>query len=149
LRQTGTNPGRSKNLFQPEERDLNRFRILVILPLIAGLYILAFPDKRIDIKDAVPDGQAQIVAERDTHGNLLFVEIEEKKAKQPGFIYINEATHTELMLCPGIGSKTAALILLERQHAPFSDWRDFSDRVKGIGATKLEALQEAGVKLSR
>ncbi len=103
----------------------------------------------IQLKDAWPDGPAQIVVGENAAGNLEFRELHEKHRKKPTHVVINEATYEELVQCPGIGSKTASLILLERQFGQFADWRDLQDRIKNVGEAKILRLQEAGVKLSR
>lgn len=67
----------------------------------------------------------------------------------PKRVVINEATFEDLVACPGIGGKTAALILEERRFGLFFDWRDLETRVKNIGAGKIRTLQDAGVRLNR
>lgn len=132
-----------------DQKELRQFRLLLFLPLLAGLYFQMTASSAIQLKDAWPDGPAQIVVGENTSGNLEFRELHEKHKKKATHVVINEATHEELMQCPGIGTKTASLILTERQFGQFVDWRDLQDRVKNIGEAKILRLQETGVKLSR
>lgn len=61
---------------------------------------------------------------------------------------LNEADGTQLQALPGIGPKTAEMIIHERERGgAFTSLEDLSDRVRGIGPKKLEALQEAGLRV--
>lgn len=63
-----------------------------------------------------------------------------------GAMDVNQASSAELQTLPGIGSKTAEAIIEERERGgAFTSLEDLSDRVKGIGPKKREALQEAGL----
>ncbi len=75
-------------------------------------------------------------------------EIQQSGPAAPDHVIINESGHEDLAACPGIGSKTATLIINERRIRPFFDWRDLDDRVKNIGPGKIRTLKEAGVKLN-
>lgn len=132
-----------------DQKELRQFRFLLLLPLLASLYFYLTASSAIKLKEAWPDGPAQIVVSENAAGQLEFSALHEKHEKKPYHVIVNEATHAELMRCPGIGSKTASLILLERQFGKFIDWRDLQDRVKMIGEAKILRLQEAGVKLNR
>lgn len=61
---------------------------------------------------------------------------------------LNQATSNQLQSLPGIGPKTAAMIVQERERGgAFTSLEDLSDRVRGIGPKRLEALQEAGLQV--
>jgi len=61
---------------------------------------------------------------------------------------VNSATAEQLQSLRGVGPKTAAIIIHERQRGGnFQSMEDLSDRVRGIGAKKARALQEAGLSI--
>ncbi len=61
---------------------------------------------------------------------------------------VNRATADQLQTLRGVGPKTAAIIVKERQRGGnFLSLEDLSDRVRGIGAKKARALQEAGLSV--
>ncbi|MGE4338431.1 MAG: ComEA family DNA-binding protein [Pigmentiphaga sp.] len=64
-------------------------------------------------------------------------------------VNVNIANMAELQTVRGIGPKTAALIVHERERAgPFTSFQDFTERVRGIGPKKAAALQAQGVGVS-
>ena len=132
-----------------ENKDLRQFRILLLLPLLAGFYFQLTASPALNLQDAWPDGATQVTVAKGATGDLEFRELNDNTQKRAGHVIINEATHDELMGCPGIGSKTADLIIKERRHGLFFDWRDLQDRVKSMGTAKIQGLREAGVKLSQ
>lgn len=61
---------------------------------------------------------------------------------------INTATVQQLQEVKGIGPKTAALIVEERERGGgFESMTDVSERVKGIGPKKAASLEAAGLKV--
>lgn len=59
---------------------------------------------------------------------------------------LNTATLDELQGIRGIGPKTARIILDERTRGgPYVSFADLSDRVRGIGPRRAQALQSAGL----
>ncbi|MFC4277738.1 ComEA family DNA-binding protein [Achromobacter aloeverae] len=61
---------------------------------------------------------------------------------------VNTATAEQLQTLRGVGPKTAAVIVRERQRGGnFQSLEDLSDRVRGIGAKKARALQDAGLSI--
>lgn len=61
---------------------------------------------------------------------------------------INTASVDELQALKGIGQKTAAVIVAERQRGgAFLSFDDVVDRVNGVGAKRLRAWQQAGLGL--
>jgi len=59
---------------------------------------------------------------------------------------VNTASLAELEGLRGVGPKTARIILEERQRAGrFESLEDLSDRVRGIGPKRVQALQAAGL----
>lgn len=64
-------------------------------------------------------------------------------------VNVNAATDEQLQQIKGIGPKTAALILEERERGgPFVDFQDLQERVKGIGAKRAQSLQQEGLTIS-
>lgn len=63
-------------------------------------------------------------------------------------VNVNAATDEQLQQIKGIGPKTAALILEERERGgPFMDFQDLQERVKGIGAKRAQSLQQEGLTI--
>src|SRR5690606_14314499 len=59
---------------------------------------------------------------------------------------LNSASAAELQSLKGIGPKTAALIVEERDRGGYyDDMQDLSERVRGLGPKKWEGLKEAGL----
>ena len=134
-------------MFELTPSELNQSRLLTAAVLICGLIWNFVKAPEIQPQQAVPAGKAEI-----TIGDLDAREIsnlQEHHRLSPDHIFLNEATIDQLVLCPGIGSATAQKILLERAYGNFADWRDVKDRVKGMTQSKIEKLQEAGVRLDR
>lgn len=64
-------------------------------------------------------------------------------------VELNSATVQQLQEVKGIGPKTAALIVEERERGGnFSSLTDLSERVRGIGPKKAAALEGAGLKVA-
>ncbi len=61
---------------------------------------------------------------------------------------LNDANRAQLEQLNGIGVTTADVILQERAKAPFRDWIDLSQRVKGMSGKRLEQLQAQGVTVN-
>jgi competence protein ComEA len=62
---------------------------------------------------------------------------------------LNTATAEQLRDLRGVGPRTAQIIVQERNRAgPFESLEDLSDRVRGIGPKRLQALQAAGLRVS-
>lgn len=61
---------------------------------------------------------------------------------------INKASEAELDSIKGIGPGTSSKILAERKKAPFKDWTDFINRVKGIGEAKASHFSAEGVTVN-
>ncbi|MCQ9616792.1 helix-hairpin-helix domain-containing protein [Paenalcaligenes niemegkensis] len=70
-------------------------------------------------------------------------------AGSAGAIELNTADVIQLQSLKGIGPKTAALIVEERERGgPFDDAQDLGERVKGLGPKKLSGLLREGLKVS-
>lgn len=130
-------------------KDLRQFRILLLIPLLAGFYFQLTAAPTLNLREAWPDGSTQITIGKGDSKTLELGELHDNGKKSADRVIINEASHAELMGCPGIGSKTATLIIMERRHGLFFDWRDLQDRVKSMGTAKINELRDAGVKLSQ
>jgi competence protein ComEA len=61
---------------------------------------------------------------------------------------LNTASRAELEQLNGFGVATAARVLDERNKALFKDWADFTNRVKGIRAQRLEQLRRQGATIN-
>ncbi len=135
-------------MFSLNQTEIRNFRILCLIPLLAGLGAMLVGSDSVSLKDYVAAGSHQLSVDLK-HAAVTLQSIDQKGPAAPDHVIINEATREDLIACPGISSKTATLILLERKAAPFFDWRDFDTRVKNIGPGKIEKLKEAGVRLNR
>lgn len=61
---------------------------------------------------------------------------------------VNQATATQLESIRGIGPRTAEIIVRERERGgAFESLDDLSERVRGIGQKKAQALQAAGLTI--
>jgi len=62
---------------------------------------------------------------------------------------LNAATAEQLQDLRGVGPRTAQIIVQERNRAGrFESLEDLSDRVRGIGPKRIQALQAAGLRVS-
>lgn len=64
-----------------------------------------------------------------------------KKEVPAGLINLNKATKFELMKLPGVGEKTADIIIEYRKTNPFTKIEDIMN-IKGIGPKKFEKMKE-------
>jgi competence ComEA-like helix-hairpin-helix protein len=127
-------------------REANQARGLILFTLLLGFFANLFGNDQIYPHQAVPAGEAIIAV--DDLSKPSEIEIIQTGKASPERVIINNSNLEELVCCPGIGTKTAQLILLERSYGKFADWRDLKDRVRGIGANTVEKLKESGVRLS-
>lgn len=135
-------------MFQLNPREVFELRILCLLPIILGCSMMFFGTDAVPLQQFIATGDQQLSIKLDQALNSVS-RVEQTGADALDHIIINEASREQLLTCPGIGSKTADLIILERRFAPFVDWRDFDDRVKNVGPAKIQALKEAGVRVVR
>ncbi|HNX74592.1 MAG TPA: helix-hairpin-helix domain-containing protein [Candidatus Rifleibacterium sp.] len=123
------------------------FRALCMVPLLLGLGFMLTGSDTVSLQKFIAAGSHQLSV--DLNNRIpVSVEIRQSGVAAPDHVIINEATFEDLRGLPGIGSKTASLIIEERKAGKFFDWRDFDDRVKSIGPAKIKNLKEAGVKLN-
>jgi competence protein ComEA len=61
---------------------------------------------------------------------------------------VNRASEAELDGIKGIGPALSGRILAERKKAPFSDWQDLIQRVRGIRAKSAAKLSDAGLTVN-
>ncbi len=134
-------------MFHLNNLNARHFRFLLCLPVILGIWGMLFPQDAVHITQAWPDGAATITISPSQDETCQVSQVHEHHKISPNHVVINDASHEQLMACPGIGSKTATLILKERIYGNFYDWRDLRTRVKGFSLDKIENLKEAGVKL--
>lgn len=135
-------------MFSLNPKNIRHLRLLICLPLLVGLWPFLAPSSHLHIDEAWPDGPVTITINQPESSNDEKAKISEHHEISANHVILNEATHRQLLACPGIGSKTANLILKERSFARFFDWRDLQTRVKGLGNTTIERLQDAGVRLN-
>ena len=64
-----------------------------------------------------------------------------------GAVDLNTASRAELERLDGFGVATAAQVIAAREQRPFADWNDFSRRIKGIKAQRLEQLRRQGATI--
>lgn len=135
-------------MFQLNQREVIELRILCLIPVILGTVIMFSGTDAVPLQQFIATGDQQLSIKLDQALNSVS-RVEQIGAEDPDRIIINEASREQLLACPGIGSKTADLIMVERKFAPFVDWRDFDDRVKNIGPAKIQNMKEAGIRVSR
>jgi competence protein ComEA len=61
---------------------------------------------------------------------------------------VNTANEAELDSVRGLGPSSTARILKAREQAPFKDWADLMQRVKGIKAGSAAKLSNAGLTVN-
>jgi len=117
---------------------------LTVLTL-AGSLLLHVVERREDFGRAVAPGRATI---RDGRGEDPFgTPLAERGPSSPAKVRLNTSSREDLLVCPGIGSATADLILRARAAGPFRDWADLAERVPGMGETRIGRLRQAGVSI--
>ena len=62
-------------------------------------------------------------------------------------IDLNKASEVELDALKGVGPVLTKELMGERKKAPFKDWEDVTNRVKGMGPQKALSLSEQGVRV--
>jgi competence protein ComEA len=62
-------------------------------------------------------------------------------------IDLNKATEVELDALKGVGPVLTKAVMDERKKAPFKNWEDATNRVKGLGPQKASSLSEQGVRV--
>jgi competence protein ComEA len=62
-------------------------------------------------------------------------------------IDLNKATEVELDTLKGVGPVLTKAVMDERKKAPFKNWEDATNRVKGLGPQKASSLSEQGVRV--
>lgn len=60
---------------------------------------------------------------------------------------LNKATEIDLDGLKGVGPALTREFMTEREKAPFRDWPDVMQRVKGIGPKKAASLSAQGVRV--
>lgn len=58
---------------------------------------------------------------------------------------VNKASPAELDALPGVGPALSQRIVAERQKAPFKNWADMIQRVRGVGPASALKLSKAGL----
>jgi competence protein ComEA len=61
---------------------------------------------------------------------------------------VNRASQAELEALPGVGTALSARVLAERQKAPFKNWDDLIQRVRGVGKGSAAKLSAAGLTVA-
>lgn len=61
---------------------------------------------------------------------------------------VNKASQAELEAVPGMGPALTTRVLDERKKAPFKDWADLIQRVRGIGEGSAAKLSQGGLTVA-
>lgn len=61
---------------------------------------------------------------------------------------VNQASAAELDAIRGIGPGLSTPILQERTQAPFRDWKDLMDRIRGIGPRNAARFSAQGLRVN-
>lgn len=67
---------------------------------------------------------------------------------EPETLEINSANLAQLESLPGIGPALAERMLTARASAPFKDWTDLRQRVRGLGPASLRRLSAQGLRVA-
>ena len=62
-------------------------------------------------------------------------------------IDLNKVSEVELDALTGVGPVLTKALMDERKKAPFKDWEDATNRVKGLGRQKASSLSEQGLRV--
>ena len=135
-------------MFQLNQREVVELRILCLLPIIIGCSMMFFGTDAVPLQQFIATGDQQLSIRLDQALGTVG-RVEQTGSDAADHIIINEASREQLLACPGIGSKTAELIMTERRFAPFADWRDFDDRVKNIGRQNSNHERSRGKNFAR
>lgn len=63
-------------------------------------------------------------------------------------VELNQASEIDLDGLKGFGPAITRQVLTERQKAPFKDWRDLRQRIKGLGHQKATQLSAQGAQVN-
>ena len=61
---------------------------------------------------------------------------------------LNQASRAELESLPGLVVQLVERLLTARAQAPFSDWADLRQRVRGIGPSSAKKLSDQGLRVN-
>lgn len=125
------------SLFNFTRREQMTILFLTFALLVGGVVIL--------IKHHRPGFAPELLLEEQAHDTTLVRERDQQPSPSEGLLLrkvnINRATVDELMELPGIGPKTARLIVAYRaERGGFRSLKDLKE-VKGIGDKTLEQLR--------
>lgn len=137
-------------IIKPEHKL--QYFMVGIVTLFISMFIKIFNnDNNVSFSEYLKKSKIAITLEKSGIRGFTWgiVATDSKNYKKPlDKIIINNATHEELVSCPGIGSITATKILLDRKkHGKFKSWTDFMDRIPQIATYTIEILKHAGVQL--
>ncbi|MDD3001241.1 MAG: helix-hairpin-helix domain-containing protein [Candidatus Riflebacteria bacterium] len=119
----------------------------MLIPIVLGVLYSFFNDSYVSISELAIEEMKRMNFASNSGANVILKSLSLTKNGGEG-VYINEAGFDELVKLPGVGSVTASLIMQEREIRKFNDWDDFTNRVRGMGATKVENLKSLGVRLN-
>lgn len=134
-------------MFENIESKLSKLRLLLLLPLLIGLVTIIVNSYYVPVDKVVLPGIATIVAKQGSDGNYYATKVIDNRPVSLDRVRINSSGYDDLIRCPGLNKKVVNLIINERNHKKFLDWRDLKDRIRGINDSKVEMLIDAGVKL--
>lgn len=134
-------------MFENIESKLSKLRLLLLLPLLIGLVTIIVNSYYVPVDKVVLPGIATIVAKQGSDGNYYATKVIDNRPVSLDRVRINSSGYDALIRCPGLNKKVVNLIINERNHKKFLDWRDLKDRIRGINDSKVEMLIDAGVKL--
>jgi competence protein ComEA len=69
-------------------------------------------------------------------------------AQEKPLLELNQASRAELESLPGLGVQLVERLLTARAKAPFSDWADLRQRVRGIGTRGAKKLSALGLRVN-
>ncbi|WP_310384087.1 ComEA family DNA-binding protein [Roseateles sp.] len=69
-------------------------------------------------------------------------------AQEKLLLELNQASRAELESLPGLGVQLVERLLTARANAPFSNWADLRQRVRGIGPSSAKKLSALGLRVN-
>lgn len=139
----------ASKLFSLTNEEVVSIKTLIAVPFFVGLYFLVFhsaPANLAEVEHSLK--MAQEAATAHNQKEYLITTFSRSNPAPLTAFSLNEATLEDLIKQPEIGIKYASLIFDERKKRIFSNWEDFSSRLKSLGKDKIDKLKDQGLKVS-
>lgn len=134
-------------MFSLAKEEILSLKTLVVIPILLGIGFSFFNGDYISFEKLAEEEIKRMNFGAKSDSNVILSSISFSKSALMKKVFINESTLEELSAFTGIGTRTASLIIKERNLNPFSSWDDFEKRLKYFSIAKLEKLRSLGVRI--